>query len=157
MSDIRNVFISHIHEDDAGLQKVKDLVERQGLTVRDSSISADKPNNAHDPDYIMRSIITPGIEWCSTMVVYITPETKNSEWVEKEILKAVQLNKRIVGVWEQGHAGCEPPAGLELVAAAMVGWDSRKLSDAIKGEFDGREKPDGTLAPPSKFPRIVCQ
>lgn len=156
MNDIRNVFISHIHEDDAGLQRVKDLVAPHGLTVRDGSISSDNPNNAQNPDYIMRDIITPRIEWCSTMVVYITPGTKDSEWVEKEILKAVQLEKRIVGVWADGHARCEPPASLEQVADAMVGWTGAGIVNAITGEFNGREKPDGSPADPQVFKRYNC-
>jgi len=32
--DIKNVFISHVHEDDDGLAKLKDLVERRGLKIR---------------------------------------------------------------------------------------------------------------------------
>ena len=41
--EIKNVFISHIHEDDEGLTKVKDLVANQGMQIRDSSITSDKP------------------------------------------------------------------------------------------------------------------
>ena len=156
MPDIRNVFISHIHEDDAGLQRVKDIAAQHGLTVRDGSISSDNPNNAQNPDYIMHGIIKPRIEWCSTMVVYITPETKNSEWVEKEILCAERLGKRIVGVWAQGYAECEPPASLEQVADAMVGWTGAGIVNAITGGFNGREKPDGSPADPRVFKRYNC-
>ncbi len=115
MSNTKNVFISHIHEDDDGLAKVKELVAKHGLTVRDGSINSDKPNNATNDDYIMRDIITPRIDWCSTMVVYVTPGTKNSEWVNREIEKAENLEKRIVGVWANGHAGCEIPDALPIL------------------------------------------
>ncbi len=37
---IKHVFISHIHEDDDGLGKLKDLVSNAGLTIRDSSINS---------------------------------------------------------------------------------------------------------------------
>lgn len=36
--EIKNVFISHVHEDHAGLSKLKDLIAKGGLTVRDSSM-----------------------------------------------------------------------------------------------------------------------
>ena len=40
--DTKNVFVSHIEEDDAGLVKLKDLLEDNGMTIRDYSISSDK-------------------------------------------------------------------------------------------------------------------
>ena len=35
---IRNVFISHIHEDDEGLSNLKSLLEKNGLQIRDSEV-----------------------------------------------------------------------------------------------------------------------
>lgn len=68
-SEKRNVFISHIHEDDAGLKDFKDLLARNGMDVRDYSITSDKENNAKSPDYIKQEILAPRINACSTMVV----------------------------------------------------------------------------------------
>ena len=59
--DMKNVFISHIHEDDAGLGKLKDLLKAKGLTIRDYSINADNPNNAKSEDYIKSEILAPRI------------------------------------------------------------------------------------------------
>ena len=157
MAKTQNIFISHIHEDDAGLKKVKDLCRKQGLTVRDGSINKAKPNKAKNAEYILNKIIAPRIKWCSTMVVYITPQTKNSEWVNKEILRAERLGKRIVGVWAHGHAGCEAPAALKHMADAMVGWDGGRIVDALTGKFDGKENNDGTLAKPEAYRRVACQ
>ena len=53
--ETKNVFISHVHEDDAGLGKLKDLLKSKGMTIRDYSIRSDNPNNAN-PDYA-RSVI----------------------------------------------------------------------------------------------------
>ena len=47
--DTKNVFVSHVHEDDAGLGKLKDLLKANGMTIRDYSISSDNPNNAKCP------------------------------------------------------------------------------------------------------------
>ena len=41
--EIKNVFISHLHEDDDGLADLKKLVEKGGLTVRDASINSIQP------------------------------------------------------------------------------------------------------------------
>ena len=48
----KNVFISHIHKDDAGLGDLKKLVARHGMEARDYSITSDKENNAKSPGYI---------------------------------------------------------------------------------------------------------
>ncbi|MDA7967213.1 TIR domain-containing protein [Ruegeria sp.] len=157
MAKTQNIFISHIHEDDAGLKKVKDLCRKHGLTVRDGSINKEKPNKAKNADYILNKIIGPRIKWCSTMVVYITPQTKNSEWVNKEILRAERLGKRIVGVWAHGHAGCEPPAALKHMSDAMVGWDGGRIVDAVTGNFEGKENTDGSIASPATYKRVACQ
>jgi hypothetical protein len=61
----RNVFISHIHEDDHRLTPLKDLLSKAGMNVRDGSIHSDKPNNAKSPDYIKSEILKPRIEWAS--------------------------------------------------------------------------------------------
>lgn len=156
MKGSKNIFISHIHEDDAGLAKLKTLTRNNGLTVRDGSINKAKPNRAKNANYILNKIIGPRIKWCSVMVVYITPGTKNSEWVNKEILRAASLGKRIVGVWAHGHAGCQPPENLETLADAMVGWNGGRVVDALTGDFNGRETKDGDVCDPIPFKRVVC-
>jgi hypothetical protein len=44
--DAKNVFISHVHEDDKLLQDLKDLLAKNGYEIRDSSIDKSKPNEA---------------------------------------------------------------------------------------------------------------
>ena len=58
--EVRNVFMSHIHEDDDALPQLKGLVSKSGLVVRDGSINADKPNRATSDDYIKSGILAPG-------------------------------------------------------------------------------------------------
>ena len=48
----KNVFISHIHKDDKGLDDLKNLVARHGMVAKDYSITSDKENNAKSPGYI---------------------------------------------------------------------------------------------------------
>ena len=142
MAEMRNVFVSHIHEDDAGLGDFRDLLRRNGMEVRDYSITSDKENNAKSPDYIKSSILGPRIDACSTLVVYLTPQTKDSDWVNWEIESAFKKGKTIVGVWERGSKGCEVPEALELYKHALVGWNSDKIIDAVNGRFRGTTGPD---------------
>ncbi len=144
-SDIKNVFISHLHEDDEGLRKLKDLLSKNGMDIKDSSINSDKPNNANSPEYIKAKILAPHINWASVLLVYITPETKNSEWVNWEIEYAEKQNKRIIGIWANGDNQCEVPEALDKYAAAIVGWQSDKIIDAINGEYSQFENQNSTL------------
>ncbi len=127
----KNIFISHAHVDDDGLQKTKDLVKSKGFDIRDFSINANKPNNAKAEDYIKYQILAPRIKQCSVLMVYITPQTKDSYWVNWEIEYAQKLGIRIVGVWAHGHQGCNIPESLDNFADAIVGWNSDCLVKAI--------------------------
>ena len=81
----KNIFISHIHEDDEGLAKLKTLLGKSGIAVRDYSINADNPNNAHSENYIKSEILGPRIRQSGALVVYISAATKYSEYVNWEI------------------------------------------------------------------------
>ncbi len=154
--EIKNVFISHIHEDDGGLGKLKELVAKGGLTVRDASINSSNPNNAKDPDYIKTQVLAPQIQWASTLVVYITPETKNSEWVNWEIEYAERLGKRIVGVYAHGANECDVPEALEKYADDVRGWNSEGVVEAILGETNEWHAPSGELRDPRPIKRYGC-
>lgn len=152
----KNVFISHVHKDDQGLDDLKDLLKSNGMEVRDSSITSDKPNNAKSPDYIKSEILGPRIDWAGCMIVYISPETKNSEWVNWEIERAHKQDKTIVGVWERGASGCEVPEALDKYGHSIVGWNAKKIIDAVNGDYEGFEEPDGTLVPTRPIRRHPC-
>jgi hypothetical protein len=154
--DTKNVFISHVHEDDAGLGNLKDLLIKHGMSIRDSSINSDRPNNAQSPDYIKSQILAPQIQWAGTFLVYISPQTKDSEWVNWEIEYAAKLDKRIVGVWEQGANECDVPDALKDYADAVVGWHGERIIDAINGKLDDWEHPDGTPQAPRPIKRYSC-
>ena len=154
--DTKNVFVSHIHENDDGLVKLKDLLEDNGMTIRDYSISSDNPNNAHSEDYIKTQILAPRIQQCSTVVVYVSPETKDRDYVNWEIEYAHKEDKRLVGVWAHGENGCELPEALAKYADAVVGWTGNSIIDAINGDIDGWQNPDGTSPTPRQIKRYSC-
>ena len=155
--ETKNIFISHIHEDDEGLDKLKSLLKDNGMTPRDYSISADNPNNAHSEDYIKSQILAPRIRQSSTLVVYISPETKDSDYVNWEIEYAHKQDKQIVGVWARGESGCEVPEALDNYADSVVGWTGNRIIDAINGKIDGWENPDGTESDPRDISRYSCR
>ena len=154
--ETKNVFISHVHEDDAGLGKLKDLLKSKGMTIRDYSIRSDNPNNAKSEDYIKSEILSPRIQQCGTLAVYISPETKDSDYVNWEIEYAHREDKRIVGIWADGESGCGLPEALKKYADAVVGWTGNRIIDAINGKIDGWENLDGSQYPPREIRRYSC-
>lgn len=152
----KHIFISHIHEDDGRLGALKELMKRNGLEVRDSSINSSKPNNAQSEAYIKYQILKPRIEWAGTLVVLISPDTKNSDWVNWEIECAEQMGMRIVGVWDHGAAQCDVPEALEQYADAIVGWNGERVIDAINGDITNWESPEGIPAQSRPLPRYRC-
>ena len=158
MSTVKNVFVSHIHIDDTGLSDLMNLLGRHDMDARNYSITSDKENNAKSPDYIKNSILGPRIRACSTLLVYITPDTKDSVWVNWEIEYAYKQGKTIVGVWEWGSKGCDIPVALEEFHHAIVGWNGESIVNAINGEFEGHCNPDGTpVGGPVAITRHRCR
>lgn len=158
--DTKNIFISHVHEDDGMLPKLKDLISRAGMEVRDSSINSDKPNNAKNPDYIKEKYLKPHIDWASTLVVLITHDTAQSEWVNWEIQYAIEQGKHIVGVFAQGATDADMPDALRTHGdAAVVGWQGERVVDAINGkisDFDDPATGSPRLAPDYTVKRYNC-
>jgi hypothetical protein len=134
MSDSANVFISHIHEDDEYLGKLKGLLAQRGFPIKDSSINETRPNNAKAEDYIKGDILAPRIRWAGVVIVLISPETKNSDYVKWEIDYADRLDKRVVGVCTPGSADCDMPEGLEDYADAIVSWNGNDILAAVRGD-----------------------
>ena len=152
----KNVFISHIHEDDAGLKELKTLLGKNGMSIRDYSINSDNPNNAKSESYIKSEILAPRIRDCGTMVVYISPQTRESHYVGWEIEYAHKEGKRIVGVWAHGEKGCDVPEALADYADAVVGWNGNNIIDAINGKINSWEQPDGSPCAPRQIKRYSC-
>lgn len=142
MSETKNVFISHVHEDDDLLPKLKELIARAGMDVRDGSINSDKPNNAKSDAYIKQKILGPRIQWASTLVVLITNDTADSRWVDWEIEQAVAQGKTVVGVFAQGATDADVPEALGKCGdAAIVGWQGERVVAAINGEIQAWDDP----------------
>lgn len=155
MSEAHNVFISHRHEDDALVSRFKELLDGKGVQIRDASITSDNPNQASNPDYIKTQILAPGIQCAGKVVVLITPDTKNHDWVDWEIEYANKLDKQIIGVWAPGSADCEVPEPLEKYADAIVGWNSDRILDALNGARTFEDS-SGTPRAPQPVNRIGC-
>ena len=154
--DIKNVFVSHVHEDDSELPKFQDLLGRLGYEIRDSSIDSSNPNDANNPDYIKSQILAPRIQWAGCMVVLISPDTHTSEWVDWEIEYAAKQDKRVIGVFVRGAQDSDVPGNLDRYADAVVGWSGPSVVDAIEGRINDWTTADGSIRPLRSIPRYKC-
>jgi hypothetical protein len=100
--------------------------------------------------------LAPQINWAGVFVVYVTPKTKDSAWVNWEIEYAQKQGKRIVGVWAHGDNNCELPDALKDYADAVVGWHGDSIVDAITGTSSNWENPDGSQCAPRTIKRYSC-
>ena len=143
MADAARIFVSHIHEDDEHIGRMRELLASKGHEVQVSAVDSSSPNNAKNADYIKADILSPKIDWASTMVVLISPGTKESSWVDWEIEYAQKQGMRIVGVWTSGAAECDVPQGLAEYADAVVGWQADQIEGAINGTINNWTASDG--------------
>jgi len=157
MTERHNVFISHRHEDDALVGDLKQLLARNGADVRDSSVTTATPNNAHAEGYI-KDILARRIRRSGKVIVIISPETKDHDWVSWEIEYAARYpDKKIVGVWAPGAQGSDMPPELEEYGDAVVPWDAAAVIDALNDDGDDPwQRPDGTPAEGRAIKRIGC-
>jgi len=141
-NDIKNVFISHHHRDDAHVDKLSKLLEKNGCTIRNSSIRA-KPANQQRIDRglvkvaTIRRLLRMRMSWAGTVIVLVGEKTHTRHWVDWEITEAHRQGKHIVGVYEHGLKGQDvelPEALKEYGTSQVVGWDSEAIIDAINGK-----------------------
>lgn len=156
MAETHNAFMPHRHEDDALVTQLKQQLQDRGVSVRDASITSDKPNNAKNEDYIKSQILAPGIRNAGKIIVIITPDTKNHEWVNWEVAYAARFpDKKIIGVWAPGAENCPIPEELEKHGHDVVTWDIDKIIDSMNGQTHW-ETPEGQPRPAPAMVRAPC-
>lgn len=150
-----NIFVSHNHSDDDDVKRLVSNIRDKGFDVSDYSVTLDKPNDANDENYIKYKILAPKIDLCSVVAVVVSPETKNSHYVNWEIEYAQRHNKRIVAIYENGAKGCDLPEALGDCFDSIVAWDTNKIIRAIDGE-NFTETEDGVVRRPRNVPPAPC-
>lgn len=75
--EYNNVFVSHYHEDEENIGKMRELLGAD-YQIKNSSVTSDKFNRANNPDYI-KSLLRDRIKWAKTLICLIGPHTHDSE------------------------------------------------------------------------------
>lgn len=147
----QNIFISHYEKDDVHVQALKIKLKDLGYNIRNFSVDSTKHKDGRRPtDAVIKRLLEMRISWSSTFICLIGPKTHTREWVDFEIAKAQEQNKRIVGLYTHGSAEtAEIPDRLKTCASNIIGWNSiDKLGAIIEGANFPAENADGLLATP---------
>lgn len=133
MGKEKHIFVSHYHTDAEKIEKLKSLLAKHGMKMKDSSIyEAKNPNNAHNEEYI-KSLIRPKIDWAGTMIVLVGNNTSKSKYVNWEIEHAAREGKRIVGVYLPGESDSKLPDALIKYGNSLQKWDGKSIISGING------------------------
>jgi MTH538 TIR-like domain (DUF1863) len=158
----RHFFISHHHADDSRVDQLTDLLTRAGNDVRNSSVRM-KPANQRRfdegrvSDETIRRVLRMKISWATTVVVLVGQETHTRPWVNWEIEQAHKQGKKIVGVYERGGTDIPLPKALEDYATRVVAWNTDSIVEAIEGDDNPFQDPDGAPREPvHSGKKIVC-
>ena len=162
MAETKNIFISHHHKDDADVDKLTDLLRKNGYNIRNSSIRA-KPVNQRRldqglvKDAVIKRLLRMKISWAGSTIVIVGKETHTRPWVNWEIEQAHKQGKNIVGVYENGlKDNVDLPPSLEKYwTSQVVGWDSKSIISAIEGK-PSFQNPDGTPSARRDGSHTVC-
>lgn len=152
-NEIKNVFVSHYHEDEQHVKNLKALMGDK-YEFRNSSVTSDKFNRANNPDYI-KNLLRPLIKWAGTFFCLIGEKTHDSEWVDWEIRQAAKEGKQIIGVYCLGATDADVPEALNEFADSIVGWKKNSIESAMSGEHSF-ENADGSTRASVTSARSQC-
>ena len=154
VNEIKNVFVSHYHEDEESIKKLKDLLS-EDYCIKNYSVTTDKYNDAENEEYIKYEYLRPLINQSSVLICLIGPETHDSDWVDWEIREAEKLGKQIIGVYIQGAKDSDIPPALDELADSIVGWNTDSIESALNGERIFTNA-DGTSRASVSSGRVTC-
>lgn len=141
-TEIKNVFVSHFHEDEDSIKSLKSLLGDK-YELHNYSVTSEKFNNAKSDDYI-KSLLRPLINKAGTFICLIGPNTHDSDWVDWEVREAARLHKPIIGIFLRGASDADLPDAVNELADTIVGWNEDRIVDAIKNGQTYFEKADGS-------------
>jgi MTH538 TIR-like domain (DUF1863) len=102
-----NVFISFAYEDLDVVNLLRGQAKNENADIEFNDLSVKDPYNSERAEYIKQKI-SERINRSSTTVVYLSPNTADSDWVNWEVEKSLELGKRVIAT----HSGEAAPQGL---------------------------------------------
>lgn len=128
-----HAFLSFDHEDSREVDLLRGQAKNKGTDLEFDDYSLKEPINSSKADYVKRKI-REKIKRCSTVLVYLTPKSARSRWVDWEIGEALRQGKKVVGV----HKGSRPPSQLPPKIrehrCKVIPWDHGELAKVLENK-----------------------
>lgn len=123
----KNVFISFAYEDIAEVNLLRGQAKNENSPIEFNDWSVSEPFDSDRAPYIKQKI-GERIAQSSVTVVFISSNTKKSEWVDWEIKESLRRGKHVLGVYT-GNRCPTKPAAIEQNKINCVPWS--KLAETI--------------------------
>ncbi len=124
----KNVFISFDYDDANEVNLLRGQAKNDNSDIEFNDWSVKEAFNSENADYIKRQI-SDRIKQSSLTVVYVSDNTKNSDWVNWEVGKSLELGKRVLAVHSGDSAPKNLPDSVKSNKIEVIRW--KDLSDNI--------------------------
>jgi len=120
-SNKKNVFISFAYEDidDVNLLRGQAKNDKSPIEFNDWSVS--EPFDSDRAPYIKQRI-AERIAQSSLTVVYLSPHSARSKWVNWEVSESLRLGKRVIGVYSGSTTPSSVPSEITKNRIKCVPW-----------------------------------
>lgn len=125
----KNVFISFATEDMDEVNLLRGHAKNEQSDIEFNDHSVREPYDSERAEYIKRKI-SERINRTSVCVVYLSKNTAQSQWVEWEVKRSLELGKRVLAVHSGPKFGGTPPNWISKNNIKIVLWSS--LGDELK-------------------------
>src|SRR5204863_22668 len=117
-----NLFISFAQENLNEVNLLRGQAKNENTNLEFNDRSVQEPYDSDRADYIKQRL-TERISQCSTTVVYLSQEAAASRWVEWEVRKSVELDKRVLAVYKgDSVAPASIPTCVRELGIRMLPW-----------------------------------
>lgn len=127
----RHIFISFAYEDINEVNLLRGQAKNEKSDLEFDDYSVKKAFNSSDAEYIKRQI-REKIDHVSVTVVYLSPASAKSEWVNWEIEESLRRGKGVIGVYKGDTPPSILPKALKENKCKIVQWTQSGLVKAIE-------------------------
>jgi hypothetical protein len=121
LSEKRNVFISFAYEDLNDVTMLRGQAKNENSPLEFNDWSVSEAYESERAEYIKQRI-TERINQSSLTVIYLSPASAKSRWVQWEIDKSIQLGKRVLAVYKGDAKPAIPFPALARHGIKAVPW-----------------------------------
>lgn len=129
----KNIFLSFAGEDINEVNLLRGQAKNENSNLEFNDWSLQKPFDSKDAEYIKRGI-RERIRQSSIVLVYVSPHTAQSKWVDWEIREALTLGKSVIAMYKGTTAPATVPDAIKEHRIRLVPWKQEEISKALGGD-----------------------